>query len=766
MMVPFDLLGTPAEIRRELIKRRDMYIREKIPAARQSEFENNGEGWVLDKPLKAQVWMRKPKTHDVAFEDRVWAMCARMGFKVLSRDRNLRIPYGRLENQRKQVDVLAADDEVVLVFECKSSEAEQAPTHSFKSEVESISGYREGLIGALREQFPDHKVKFALAANNINITQGTLERIEGAGIAYVDEEAVDYYHELADHLGSAAKFQLLGNLFHGQQISAMDNTVPAIQGKMGGHVYYSFAIEPERLLKIAYVLHRTNANVRWMPTYQRIIKKSRLKKVSDFVEKGGFFPNSLIVNIDNNNKKLRFDRAESGVQSGSSTLGMLHLPRRYRSAYVIDGQHRLYGFANSLRGTSELVPVVAFVDLEGSKQLELFMQINENQQAVPKNLRNTLNADLLWDSPDKRKQAQALKLKVAQLLGELKSSPLRQRVIIGEEKSNDRRCISLDAVSRGIDRGRFIGEFTSGAIKRQGSFYRGSNDNTYKGLTEFLELCFGYLRDELPGQWNLGRADGGFVFTNAGVEAMLRLIGDVVDHLVGQGRTDPLQSAPKDVFVQVRQLLDYLVRHLDSLTPDAVAEYRGWLGSGAPTKYLRRFQAALAADVPDFAPDGLAEWIADQEKQFNADSYTMVREIEAHLRADIRRRLEDHFGADWFKEAVPLAIFQEGSARAAEKNWQADGDAHVDWWDCLYIIQYHKVLLHVGQAKWQEVFEGDYTLPSDEKSASWKSKSGWLNELNSIRNKVAHDGTVSEDEYEFLQMLHSHFGLGGTGSNG
>ncbi len=365
-----------------------------------------------------------------------------------------------------------------------------------------------------------------------------------------------------------------------------------------------------------------------MPTYQRIIKKSRLKKVSEFVEKGGFFPNSLIINIDNDHKKLKFDRTANESQSGSSTLGILHLPRKYRSAYVIDGQHRLYGFANSARAHTELVPVVAFVDLEGSKQLELFMQINENQQAVPKNLRNTLNADLLWGSPDKRKQAQALKLKVAQLLGELKSSPLRQRVIIGEEQSNDRRCISLDAVSRGIDRGRFIGEFTSAATKKQGSFYRGSNDNTYKGLTEFVEHCFGYLRDELPTQWNLGRGDGGFVFTNAGVEAILRLIGDLVDHLVSQGKVDPLQNQPTDVFMQVRELLQHLVTHLESLAPDDVAEYRGWLGSGAPTKYLRRFQVAVATQVPNFEPEGLAEWKADQEKQFNAESYIMVREIK------------------------------------------------------------------------------------------------------------------------------------------
>lgn len=59
---------------------------------------------------------------------------------------------------------------------------------------------------------------------------------------------------------------------------------------MGGFKYYSFSIEPERLLKIGYVLHRNEANKNMMPTYQRLIKKNRLKSVQQFVNNGGYFP--------------------------------------------------------------------------------------------------------------------------------------------------------------------------------------------------------------------------------------------------------------------------------------------------------------------------------------------------------------------------------------------------------------------------------------------------------------------------------------------
>ncbi len=757
-----DLLPT-ASIKREISKRLQSDVRETISPALQQEYED--QGWVVDTRLKKSIRMRRRKRHDLAFEDQVWAMCARLGFTELNRGRDLRVPYGSGTNETKQIDVLAADDEVVLVIECKSSAAERPPTESFKTEIEAIQGYRAGVIGTLRKWFPDHKVKFLFATNNINVSEDTQKRIDSAGIAYLDEEAIGYYHELADHLGVAAKFQLLGSVFGGTKIEALDAKVPAIEGRMGRYTYYSFLIEPERLLKLSYVLHRNNANRQWMPTYQRIIKKSRLKKVAEFVESGGYFPNSLILNLDSGGKKLRFDRGSTASQAGESTLGVLHLPQRYQSAYVIDGQHRLYGFAGSPRARTELVPVVAFVDLPNNEQTKIFMQINENQQAVPKNLRNTLEADLLWTSDDLRNRARALKSKVAQELGEQKASTLRGRVIIGEERSTNRRCIGLEAISRGIDRGRFIGSFTAKEMKEVGSFWRGSNDASWKPLTEFLEHCFAYLSVELKEQWNIGRAEGGFIFTNDGVDALIRFIGDAVDYVVDSGKVDPRKNPPEDVFVQVRELLKPLMKYIQGLSFSEGKELRSMRGSGAPAEYHHRFQAAVADDISGFNPTGLEEWRAKQEKQFNTKSYEIIYDVEALLKDDIRRRLQDKYGSTWWKSGIPDTVFQEANKLATQKKWQSEDGADVDWWDCLVLSDYHKILLHGTQAIWNELFDDNYTLPSEEKSRSWKSKSSWMDRVIKIRNNISHGGTASEDDFEFLVGVHTSLGLGGTGRN-
>ena len=136
------------------------------------------------------------------------------------------------------------------------------------------------------------------------------------------------------------------------------------------------------------------------------------------------------------------------------------------------------------------IPVVAFVNLERKDQVKLFMQINENQKAVPKNLRNTLNSDLLWSSDSLIDQIKALKLVIAQELGEDKSSPLFDRVIVGENPKTITRCITIDTIKIGLDRSNFFGQFTKCSIKENGTFYMTNNDNTYELVFPFLKGCF------------------------------------------------------------------------------------------------------------------------------------------------------------------------------------------------------------------------------------------------------------------------------------
>ena len=161
---------------------------------------------------------------------------------------------------------------------------------------------------------------------------------------------------------------------------------------MGGHRYYAFSIDPQILLRLSFVLHKTKAHEEAMPTYQRLVKKSRLISITDFLNNHGFFPNSIVINLD---EECEFEEVQAGHEDCNidTEIGYLKIPQKYRVAYIIDGQHRLMGYAGCKMGNQQ-IPVVAFEKLAKPTQVKLFMEMNENQKAVPKDLRLTLYKDL------------------------------------------------------------------------------------------------------------------------------------------------------------------------------------------------------------------------------------------------------------------------------------------------------------------------------------------------------------------------------------
>lgn len=127
-----------------------------------------------------------------------------------------------------------------------------------------------------------------------------------AGGYFYNDNTFEYVDSLLKSYRDAAHYQFMGLIMNGQLINKEKIEVPAIEGTMGDKTYYMFSLEPHTLLKIGFVLHRTRANEAEMPTYQRLLIPSRLKGISKFIDSGGFFPNSAILNFNEREAKLDF----------------------------------------------------------------------------------------------------------------------------------------------------------------------------------------------------------------------------------------------------------------------------------------------------------------------------------------------------------------------------------------------------------------------------------------------------------------------------
>lgn len=757
-MTQWDKIVSGKELLNAKNERSKTYISKKERRIALSELIE--EGWAEFKSYKDPkfVGVKRDKPFDEIFEDKVWMLFANLGFTDMNCDRTFRMQYDyQNADITQQIDVFAADDETVLIVECKA--AEKIKDGTFKKPIEAFYAQMEGLRKETQKRFPGRKVKFIWATHNYIINKPDLNKLNEWKIAYFNDAVIDYYSELVKHIGTCARYQLLGNLFANQEIKNMEDRIPAIQGKMGGHTYYSFSIEPERLLKISYVLHRNEANKNMIATYQRLIKKKRLNDVKTFIGDKGYFPNSLVISIDTKGKGVVFDPSPTKVEGSIPKLGILHLPKRYCSAYIIDGQHRLYGYSDSPYASTNSIPVVAFVDLDSTEQIKLFMDINENQKAVPKSLRVILNGDMLWDSENFNKQRQALCSKLAQMLGEEETSPLQGRIAISEEEQSSVRCITVSAVQAALKKCDFFSTFgKKNIVVKDGTFDLGTNRDTIDNIYPFMEECMRYIKSLLEEEWEKGENNNGILIINRGIQGIIRVINDIINLLVKTNRISPKLDKTTKVFDEVKYYLDPLVDFFANLTSEKRKALRSILGGGADTKYWRTFQKAIADQRTDFAPEGLEKYWEDEAKTYNEASRRYLLEIEKMLKDLIASHLEKVRGDKWLIIGLPKAVYLKAKEEADSQNYEniANGinSDNINIWDCINLIDCKEIVSY-GK-NWSEIFDNLVTRPEEAKLSGGKeSKTEWINRLNTISNKLLKPSySVSKDESDFIIQIY------------
>lgn len=746
-----DLLVDGKEFNRIKRERNHPYEYIKVSSDKYQQMQN--EGWSTYKQLKKELKLVKSKSIDVKFADEIWVALASMGFSELSRDRSVVIDYKDKGGQKsKKIDILAVDDETVLLVICQTSN--QMIKSDLAIEINTFDNSTEGLRKIVRKNFPGKKICFIYATCNYQLSEKDHELINESHLHHFSEKTVKYYRELAKHLGKSSRYQLLGNLFANTKIEGIPNKVPAIEGKMGGLTYYSFNIEPEKLLKFGYILHRNDINSDLMPTYQRLIKSSRLKKIREFVNNGGFFPNSIVINIDM--EKIRFDRASLQIEDSTSKIGILSLPQKYRSTYIIDGQHRLYGYADTIYGNKNTIPVIAFVGLDKNEQVKLFMEINENQKTVPKNLQNTLNANLLWDSENENDKRKALRLLLAQELGEKVDSPLYDRIVIGENDSNQIRCITIESINIGLAKSEFFNRYDkNNKIEKKGVLDFDNNDLTKEKLFELLVITFSYFAEKCPEEWTIGEGSNGILTVNVGIYALIRVISDVIKQKVEKGVLRPKQDSVDTIFMAIKNELNLLVEYINRISDEERQIIRKTYGGGAKIKAWRTYQFAIYQKNNDFLPEGLEQWRRDNSKLYNEKSFSNIIEIESYVKASVSGYLQGQYGELW-KSEVPKTVYQDAEKRASDINYgTSDNNEKINIMNCFTLKDCRNIIIHGKH--WSEKFEKIYTKPSEarKKAGTKKTKTEWMSKLYDIKSRQNTFGySVTEENYEMINLIY------------
>lgn len=712
-------------------------------------------GWRVKKALKKKSTIIKDKRVGDAFEDEVWSIFYKMGFKYMNKaDENgtkFAVLYSPENGLSKQIDVVAIDDEVCLLIECKES-SQYGARRNFQMDINEVPSFYGKVCQTIKVKYPNVKFKYIFATKNVVVGQQDKNRLKENNIIHFDYATVLYYKALVEHLGSAAKYQLLGQIFAGQKISNMDVEVPAIRGKMGTYTYYSFIMKPEQLLKISYILHKTNANNEYedlLPSYQRLIKKDRLQSVREFINKKGFFPNSIVISIDTR-RELQFDLAPAHFnQDRLMKMGVLHLPQIYQSAYIIDGQHRLYGYSGSDHSEDNSIPVVAFVNLDKTEQLKLFMEINMNQKAVPKALKNILEIDVYYDSEDPKLAQSALLGKIAKHLGEDSQSALKGRIVIGEDAATKRCCITIENLKLAFEKTAFFNKLKrNGQIQPNGEglLDKNNNDETFSTVYPLLCEYFNRIRNEFGAEWN---TDDNFFVKNNTIGALIRLFNDMVT--IQYAKDNTIVESSEKIWESLSDFMTDLLLVLDSLTPEERASITTPTGAAAPGIAHRVLQMKMFELDSNFSNSDIENYYVTTYKNYNENAKPEIVKIKSVLLSKIKEIFNE---PNWMRLHLSEQHENDLTSRVNAKNNANErngSDIRINEWDEINFQDISKMINHASN--WSDYFKSIFVqwIPDCNKNSIYML----IMTINRCSDNIRNGHKINGTDYNEIHKLYA-----------
>lgn len=724
----------------ELRLRRPRFTFKTVPKPAVAAFLQ--DGWEIHQKNANSIRLRKPKPPDQMLEDEIWTLLARIGFTQLSRGRTFTIPIGAgIGSPTKQIDVLAADDETAIVVECKTST--KAATKSMAKDLNDAYGVRSAVIAALRNHYGiKKKIGWVFATRGIGWGQADRTRADEYGIRILTDNEIDYYLRLADLIGPAARHQLQAEVFGDRKIDGLNRRVLAVRGQIAGRRFFQFTIEPERLLKIAYISHRQRLDEESVAAYQRMLKKNRLASIRTYIEDGGVFPTNVVVNF---RSKCRFDASGQQTESGVA-LGTLYLPNTYKSAWVIDGQHRLYGFAGTKWAGSTQLPVLAFEELPPEQEARMFVDINNKQVRVQRNLLVELQSELYWGSPIPKEAFHALLSRIVAVLSRQSGSPLRGRTVEEGDTQSSRKPITTTGLYEAIRKTELVGQIRRGVFV-SGPLYEVDDHTALKRSVDVVAAYFRLFADALPDHWALGNAEGGFLCTNNGLTALLAVLEALLTHLSASG-IKTWQATPDELLDVMTPFTEPLVAHFKIATVDELRAYRRQVGNLGQSRVAFAMMDVINNAKPSFSPTGLDEYRKSHDQTGTNQARILMPKLQLEIQGVTLRILKSKYGPDeagWWRQGVPPQVRQDVAA-LREANPELGGyEQNFD------LLDYRSI----ASAKW-ELFEPFFAVGGGN---SKEKQLGWFSKLSILRNRIAHPerGPVSDAELAYIQDLLDHF---------
>lgn len=217
---------------------------------------------------------------------------------------------------------------------------------------------------------------------------------ENCSVIFNDE--FEYFQQLAKEIKSWVKndFYNFLNIKPKNKISIKRKVIKYFIGDTPAYV---FSDKAEKMLQYSYVYRKTDdSNI----GYQRALNKEKIKSMRKHINSGELdsFPNSILLNCVEQLTEINNPLNGPANKADCPKEIEIDIPNYFCSCRVVDGQHRLLSLCtieSSILSKFSL-PIVLFNNMDVKKEIKTFIDINDNQTSIDKNLTISLKAQLDW----------------------------------------------------------------------------------------------------------------------------------------------------------------------------------------------------------------------------------------------------------------------------------------------------------------------------------------------------------------------------------
>ena len=386
------------------------------------------------------------------------------------------------------------------------------------------------------------------------------------GVSIWTDETLEYYIDLIEKISHFARYQVLSDL--GLRLN-FDKAIKAdaIKIVQNGYTMYAASFSPEWLLKSVSVVRRIRS-ANGPKGYQRLLAKNRIAKsenresISNYLDTNTkwLFPNAIVL-ASSRSSGLAYDGSKLEIKSS------------YGQFWVIDGQHRLFAFANSEARLSKNKLLCVVIDAQslGSEHEEerelaqIFVTLNGRGKRVPK----------------------ALLYELYQLLGSEDNPQLEVVLKLVEDN------FFADCIRGYSDKGGSINLVAFADAKGVESIYKYFK-STYdkKSKEDIVDISAKYILESFEevarvfdDEWN--DPDHYFLKTDRGIRGILELL-NLVLHKYDQK------------IQHVSQVIEALKTGQFDFSSDTAKGL--YLGAGGPVLLAESFAKHITKTIKDFSP--------------------------------------------------------------------------------------------------------------------------------------------------------------------